>query len=320
MKTALIIGINGQDGSYIASQLLQQGYQVCGTTRKKSTGNTSHNHSLLAIADSISIYELDITNTSQTYQLLDYLRPDIIYHLGGLTSVSLSFTDPIEAFTSICQSTLNLLECVHLNHRHARVFIPCSSDCFGQTNYGQPATEKTLFNPRSPYALAKSSAYDLSHFYRKQYGLFVSVGILSNHKSPLRGPHFVTSKIVRSIHSILNGSCTTLKLGNISVVRDWCWAPDVTMGIIKLMELNSPETVILASGKSSSLEELISIMFMKSGLGDYQPYVSCSNELIRTNEVSSIFLSPTKASQVIPWTHTTTLDQIAEKLLEQALF
>lgn len=320
MKTALIIGITGQDGSYIASHLLHHGFKVCGTTRHAKP-KAPHNHSLLTIGDLVSIYELDITDSRQTSQLLDCIRPDIIFHLGGLTSVSLSFSDPIETFTSICHSTLNILECVRLNHRHARVFIPCSSDCFGgQTSYGQPATEQTEFKPCSPYALAKSTAYDLAHFYRRHYGLFVSVGILSNHESPLRGPNFVTSKLVRSIHSILNGNSSIVKLGNISVVRDWCWAPDVTMGIIKLMEMQTPETLILASGKSASLEELISIMFLKSGLGDYRPYVSCSNDLIRSSEVSSIFLSPTKASEVIPWTHTTTLEQIAEKLIDQVLF
>ena len=319
MKTALIIGISGQDGSYIASHLLKRGFQVCGTTRR-ITANPSPNHSLLTIADSVSIYELDITNSREMTQLIDHIRPDTIYHLGGLTSVSLSLSDPSEAFRSIFYSTLNLLECVRLNHQHTRVFIPCSSDCFGETNYGQPATEQTPFNPCSPYALAKSCAYELSHFYRTQYGIFVSVGILSNHESPLRGSHFVTSKLVRSIHSILNGNRTTVKLGNISVVRDWCWAPDVTKGIIKLMELHSPQTVILASGKSASLEELVSIMFSKSGLGDYQSYVSCSNDLIRSNEISSIFLSPAKAAEVLPWTHTTSLDQIAEKLIEQVLF
>ena len=319
MKTALIIGITGQDGSYIASHLLQNGFHVCGTTRKVAV-TPPHNHLLLNIADSVSLYELDITDGRQISQLFDHIRPDIIYHLGGLTSVSLSFSDPIEAFTSIYISTLNILECVRANHQHARVFIPCSSDCFGQTNYDQPATELTEFNPCSPYALAKANAYDLAHFYRTQYQLFVSVGILSNHESPLRGPQFVTSKLVRSIHSLLNGSRSIIKLGNTSVVRDWCWAPDVTMGITKLMDLQTPETVILASGKSASLEQLISIMFSKSGLGDYRPYVSCSNDLIRSNEVSSIFLSPTKALQVIPWTHITTLDQIAEKLLEQVLF
>lgn len=319
MKTALIIGITGQDGSYIASYLLQHGFKVFGTTRKP-TVTTAHNHSLLNIGDAISIYNLDITNATQTSQLLDYIRPDTIYHLGGLTSVSLSFSDPTEAFTSICHSTLNILEWVRLNHRQTRVFIPCSSDCFGQIKDALPATEQTPFNPRSPYALAKSSAYDIAHFYRNQYELFVSVGILSNHESPLRGPHFVTSKLVRSIHSILKGSRSIIQLGNISVVRDWCWAPDVTMGIIKLMEMQTAETVILASGKSVSLEELISIMFLKSGLGDYRPYISCSNDLVRSYEVPSIFLSPAKASEVIPWTHRTTLEQIAEKLLEQVLF
>lgn len=319
MKKALIIGITGQDGSYIASYLLHQGLHVCGTTRK-TTANTHHNHSLLNIADSVPIYELDITDSSQINKLLDHIRPDVIYHLGGLTSVSQSFSDPTEAFTSICLSTLNLLECVRVNHQHARVFIPCSTDCFGQTKYDQPATELTAFNPRSPYALAKSSAYEIAHFYRTQYGLFVSVGILSNHESPLRGSQFVTSKLVRSINSILTGSRTLVKLGNISVVRDWCWAPDVTMGIIKLMDLHIPETVILSSGKSAPLEKLISIMFSKSGLGDYRQYVTCSNELIRSNEVSSIFLSPTKASEVIPWRHTTTLEQIAEKLLDHTLY
>ena len=319
MKSALIVGVSGQDGAYIASNLLHHGYTVFGTTRKLSPASRI-NLEALSIADRVTLFDLDITTPQSISDLIDHLKPHLIFHLGGLTSVSLSFANPIEAHASIYLSTLYLLEAVRLRLPQARIFIPCSTDCFGDTSPSKPASEDTELNPCSPYALAKANAFKLAHFYRQSYNLFVSVGILTNHESPLRGPQFVTSKLVRSIKSILMHQQSTIELGNISVIRDWCWAPDVCIGITKLMHLHHPETVILASGHSSSLEHLIKLLFEYAGLGDYKSYLSITSDLTRSNEIPSIYLSPARASRVIPWTHSTQLDVIAQKLIQSSLF
>ena len=198
---ALIIGITGQDGSYLAYLLIKKGYKVYGTSRDALTANTS-NLKLLGIEEEVDLLTTSTNDFRSIIFTLEKTNPDLIFHLGGQTSVGLSFQLPFEAVESISTSTLNLLESVRFFNKKIRIFVPCSSDCFGNLNKIRPANEKTPLNPMSPYAVAKSSAFWLAKTYRESYGMFISIGFLSNHESPIRGKHFVTSKIFNTIKKI----------------------------------------------------------------------------------------------------------------------
>ena len=207
---ALIIGITGQDGSYLANLLLQKGYEVYGTSRDPLNTNKS-NLERLGIKEKITLLTTSINDFRSLISSLEHSNPSLVFHLAGQTSVGLSFKLPFEALDSIAISTLNLLEAVKFFNKTIRIFIPCSSECFGSTTESNPGLEHSPHNPISPYGIAKSSSYYLARNYRDSYGMFVCVGFLSNHESPLRGCHFVTSKLINSIDKIKNNEIKNIK-------------------------------------------------------------------------------------------------------------
>ena len=224
MKTALISGISGQDGSYLAKLLLEKGYNVCGTSRDAQI-STFNNLSCLGIRDQVKLDSMSLNDFRSVLQILTKYQPDEIYNLAGQSSVGLSFQQPVETLESIATGTLNLLEAIRFTGAKIKFYNASSSECFGDTG-GQPATEITPFRPRSPYAVAKSAAFWEVANYREAYNLFACSGILFNHESPLRPQRFVTQKIVSVVCKVAKGSKEKLHLGNISVERDWGWAPE----------------------------------------------------------------------------------------------
>jgi len=224
LKKALICGATGQDGAYLSKFLLDKGYEVFGTSRD-SQMSTFQNLKALGIHDSIKMESMSLNDFRSVLQVLMKTEPDEIYNLAGQSSVGLSFQQPVETLESISVGALNLLEAIRFTGKSIRLYNAGSSECFGNTR-GVPADEETPFRPRSPYAVAKSAAFWETANYREAYDIYACSGILFNHDSPLRPERFVTKKIISSICRIAAGQNEKLSLGNISIIRDWGWAPE----------------------------------------------------------------------------------------------
>jgi len=318
-KIALITGITGQDGSYLAKHLLEKGFSVFGTTRDIITADTS-NLEKLGILNKIEILTTCISDFRSLLLTLEKTNPDFIFHLAGQSSVGLSFSLPFEAIDSILLSTLNLLECVKFFNKKIKIFIPCSSDCFGSSTKENPSDENSMHMPKSPYAIAKSSCYWLAMNYKNAYGMFISVGFLSNHESPLRGKHFVTSKIFDGIRKIKNKELKVLTFGNLDVFRDWGWAPSYIEAIYKMTIAENPDNYVIATGFTYSLREIINKAFILADLGDASDYINENKNDLRPNEIKSSYLDPSKAKRNLNWNNSCTIETLIIKLLRQELY
>ena len=316
---ALIFGITGQDGSYLAKLLLERGFTVFGTSRDATNANKS-NLVKLGILNKVKIYTTCNTDFRSVLFTLEKTKPDYVYHLSGQSREGLSFSLPYEAIDSIFISTLNILETIRFFNKNIRIFIPCSSDCFGSSTESNPSNEESFHMPKSPYAVAKSSCFWLAMSYKNSYGMYISVGFLSNHESPIRGKHFVTSKLFRGIRDIKNDERKTLTFGSLDVIRDWGWAPDYVLGIFKIMMAEKPDNYIIATGKSYSLKEVVDRAFILSGLGDSLKFIKQEESVFRPNEMKTSYLDPTKAKINLKWTSSISLDEMILKLLNEELY
>ena len=316
MRKALIIGVSGQDGSYLARNLLQKGYQVIGTSRDAHL-NSFDNLIRLGIFDQIQTESMALNDFRSVIQVLAKNQPDEIYNLAGQTSVGLSFEQPVETFDSISIGTLNLLESLRFLRLPARLYNASSSECFGNTgNHG--ADEDTPFRPRSPYAVAKSAAYWAVANYRESYGLFTCSGILFNHESPLRPNRFVTKKIVKAACKIVKGEAEKLYLGNISICRDWGWAPEFVEAMWLMLQQEKPEDFVIATGHTSSLEDFVCAVFTKLGL-NWKDYVQYNVELIRPSDILINKANPTKARKKLGWESRYLMEDVASMMIEAEL-
>lgn len=301
MKKALILGVSGQDGAYLARFLLGKGYQVAGTSRDAQMASFS-NLNALGVLDRVSLHSVTPTDFRSVLEVLTRVAPDEIYHLAGQSSVGLSFEQPVETFLSIGVGTLNLLEAVRFLGAPVRLYNASSSDCFGDTG-GQPATEATPFSPRSPYAVAKAAAHFEVANYREAYRLFACSGILFNHESPLRPRRFVTRKITSAACRIAAGSGERLRLGNIDVARDWGWAPEYVEAMWRMLQRDIPEDFIIATGRTISLREFTAEAFAAAGL-DWRDHVDVDKSLYRPADIAVSRASPAKAERVLGWKAT----------------
>ena len=316
---ALIFGISGQDGSYLAKLLLDKNFEVFGSSRDKLTINKI-NLKKLGIESDIKVLTTSITDFRSILNTLEEVKPDYIFHLAGQTSVGLSFQLPVEAIESISISTLMLLEAIKYFNKETKIFIPCSSDCFGNTDPSKPISENSSHNPKSPYAIAKSSSYWLARNYRESYGMFISVGFLSNHESILRGKQFVFSKLFSEVKSIKNNEKDYINFGDLNIIRDWGWAPEYVEGIYKIITSEKPDDFLLATGKSYSLKYIVDLTFKLSGLGDSSNYVKTINIEKRPNEIKEVYCNPIKAKNILKWEAKVDLETMIKKLLENKLF
>jgi GDPmannose 4,6-dehydratase len=313
MKRALITGISGQDGAYLAKFLLGLGYEVWGTSRDAQISPFRNLHRL-GIYEQVRLESLAINDFRSVLQVLAKVQPDEVYNLGGQTSVSLSFQQPVETLESISVSTLNFLECIRFTGQRIRFYNAGSSECFGNLN-GAPGNELTPFRPRSPYAVAKSTAYWLVTNYREAYGLYACSGILFNHESPLRPERFVTKKIALAAARIACGLETELTLGNTAVWRDWGWAPEYVQAMHAMLQLEQPEDFVIATGLSCSLHEFVEVAFKHVGL-DPKDHVKVDQHLFRPTEIEVGRADASKAANVLPWQATTKMPDVAKLLVE----
>ena len=307
MKRALIIGINGQDGAYLTKFLLDKGYDITGTSRDAMTSSFS-NLRRLGVGDRVQNVSMVLTDFRSVLSVLKNSSPDEIYNLAGQTSVGLSFDQPAETIESIAFGTLNILEAVRIIDKDIRFYSAGSSECFGDTQ-NEPANELTPFKPRSPYGVAKAASHGLVSSYREFYRLFACSGILFNHESPLRPERFVTQKIIRAASCISKNPITKLQLGNISIYRDWGWAPEYVEAMWLMLQQDNPEDFVIATGKSVSLEYFIEKVFSQYGL-DWRDHVVIDSSLFRPLDIKYGGADPRKAESILGWKAKYDVDDI----------
>ncbi len=297
-KIALVCGISGQDGAYLAQLLLDKGYIVVGTSRDAAINHFSGLRRL-GIDHLVQLKSMALNDFRSVLQVLSVVKPDEIYNLAGQTSVGLSFEQPVETFESINVGTLNLLEAIRFLDLEVRFYNAGSSECFGDTK-GEAASETTPFMPRSPYAVAKSASHWAVANYRESYGIYACSGILFNHDSPLRPDRFVTQKIVNAVCRIAQGSDEKLKLGKLDIYRDWGWAPEYVEAMWRMLQLEDPDDFVIASGQAHSLEEFVAFAFSSVDL-NWLEHVEFDNALLRPSDLPYSCGNPSKAQDVLGW-------------------
>ena len=298
VKKALICGVSGQDGAYLARMLVEKGYHVFGTARDAQM-STFPNLDSVGVKAKVACISMTLTDFRSVIQTLVKVQPDEIYNLAGQSSVGLSFDQPVETLESISVGVLNLLEALRFTGIKARLYNAGSSECFGNTG-GVPADEETPFRPRSPYAVAKATAFWEVANYREAYNLHACTGILFNHESPLRPERFVTRKIILAAGRIAAGSKEKLSLGNISIARDWGWAPEYVEAMWRILQQDDPEDYVVATGETHTLEEFVSEAFNCVGL-DWREHVITDPTLLRPSEIMVSRANPAKAERQMGW-------------------
>ena len=314
-RRALVCGIGGQDGAYLAALLLAKGYEVIGTSRDANAVNLDGLRAL-GIAERVTVLSMVPSDFRTVLRTITRSEPDEIYNLAGQTSVGMSFEQPVEAIESISIGTLNLLEAMRFVGRPIRFYNAGSSECFGDTGTAV-AGEATPFRPRSPYAVAKVCAQNLVSNYREAYKLFACTGILFNHESPLRPTHFVTQKIVRSAARIAAGSGERLRLGNIDIHRDWGWAPEYVEAMWLMLQQDEPDDFVIATGRTVSLAHFVQQTFAFFDL-DWQQHVTTDPALLRPSDIRYGAADPALALQRLGWAARTDVDDVIRNMCRTA--
>jgi len=301
-KRALITGITGQDGSYLAEFLLNKGYEVHGIIRRASTFNTRRIDHLYVdphVAGArLFMHYGELVDGSRMAVLLSKIQPDEVYHLAAQSHVMVSFDEPEYTSDTTGLGTIRLLEAIRQIGLPCRFYQASSSEMFGSSP--PPQNEETPFCPRSPYGTSKLFAYWAARNYRDAYGMFVVNGILFNHESPRRGETFVTRKITRAVAQIHAGLNQHLWMGNIDAVRDWGYAPEYVEGMWRMLQVDEPEDFVLATGTGYSVREFLSLAFDQVGL-DWQEYVRFDDRYLRPAEVDAVVGDPSKAKSALGW-------------------
>jgi GDPmannose 4,6-dehydratase len=316
-KTALIAGITGQDGAYLAHHLLSKGYRVVGTSRDAQMADQSRLERLGIDAD-VELVSLAPNDFRSVLKVVSSAEPQEIYNLAGQTSVGLSFDQPVECIESISVATLNLLEVIRYLGGGIRFFSAGSSECFGQTGE-KPATEDSPLRPRSPYAVAKAAAYWQVATYREAYGMFACTGILANHESPLRPKRFVTQKIIEGVRAIKAGRASTIQLGNLDIWRDWGWAPDYVQAMALMLQAEEPADYLIASGNTTSLRDFAKAAFTAAEL-DIANHLESVEALKRPADLAYSAMNPARIAAQLGWSSRHPATEIVAKMYHEILF
>jgi len=312
---ALICGVGGQDGAYLASLLLEKGYEVWGTSRDAQM-TEFRNLKALQLDQQLRLCSMAPTDFRSVLSVLARSQPDEVYFLAGQSSVGLSFEQPVETLESITVGTLNMLEAIRFLGGKIKLYHASSSECFGDVGQ-HPANEATPFHPRSPYAVAKASAHWMVANYREAYGLFACNGILFNHESPLRPARFVTRKIVDGAIRIAAGSKEKLVLGRLDIVRDWGFAPEYVDAMWRMLQLDKPCDLVIATGSSASLEDFVRIAFRSVGL-DWSEHVVSDQRFFRPSDIDWSQGDPELAGKVLGWEAKTRMPAVVELMVQAA--
>lgn len=324
MKKALITGITGQDGSYLAELLLQKGYEVHGIIRRASTFNTDRIDHLYKDPHDpearLFLHYGDLTDGTGLRRILEKVQPDEVYNLGAQSHVKVSFEQPEYTADVVATGTLRLLEAlrdyIKVSGKEVRIYQAGSSEMFGASP--PPQNEKTPFYPRSPYAAAKVAAYWYAVNYREAYGLFICNGILFNHESPRRGETFVTRKITRAVGRIKMGLQKKLYLGNLEAKRDWGYAGDYVEAMWLMLQQSEPDDYVIATGESHSVREFLEEAFGYVGL-DWRRYVEVDPRYFRPTEVDHLQGDATKARAKLGWRPKVTFKELVRMMVDHDL-
>ena len=311
MKKALITGITGQDGSYLAELLLAKGYQVTGMVRRASTETFDR---IAHFKDQISLRQADLLDQFSLVKLLDEVQPDEIYNLAAMSFVPTSWNQPVLTGEFTALGVTKLLEAMRMVCPKAHFYQASSSEMFGKV-IETPQTEKTPFYPRSPYGVAKVYGHFITVNYRESYNLFACSGILFNHESPRRGKEFVTRKITDAVARIKLGGQKELRMGNLDAKRDWGFAGDYVRAMWLMLQQDKPEDFVVATGETHSVREFLEIAFSHVGL-KYEDYVVIDPEFIRPAEVELLLGNPAKAKATLGWQPKVSFEQLVTMMVD----
>jgi GDPmannose 4,6-dehydratase len=318
MKKALVTGITGQDGSYLAELLLGKGYEVYGVIRRSSSFNTGRIDHIYKDPHEknvrLKLIYGDLIDSSSVNKIIRTIRPDEIYNLGAQSHVRVSFDIPEYTADIVALGTLRILEALRESGFSAKVYQASSSEMYGDV-LETPQTEMTPFNPRSPYAAAKVFAHHIAQNYRVAYGMFICSGILFNHESPRRGETFVTRKITRAIARIKHGLQDALYLGNLEAKRDWGYAPEYVEAMWMMMQQSEPDDFVIATGEMHSVQEFVEVAFGYAGL-DWKKYIKIDKKYFRPSEVDVLLGDPSKAKAKLGWEPKVSFEELAKIMVD----
>ncbi|NIG62573.1 MAG: GDP-mannose 4,6-dehydratase [Serratia symbiotica] len=332
-KVAVITGITGQDGAYLAELLLGKGYLVYGTYRRTSSFNFWRIEELgIAKHPNLNLFEYDLTDLSTSIRLLQQTGATEVYNLAAQSSVGISFEQPITTAKITGTGPVNLLEAIRIVNPKIRFYQASTSEMFGLVQ-GVPQKEDTPFYPRSPYGVAKLYAHWMTINYRESYGIFASSGILFNHESPLRGREFVTRKITDSVAKIKLGQLEVLELGNMDAKRDWGFAKEYVEGMWRMLQAEQPDTFVLATNRSETVRDFVSMAFKSAGMilrfegkeeqevgidvATDKTRVRVNAKFYRPAEVALLIGNPERAKEILGWQPKTNLEQLCQMMVEQ---
>jgi GDPmannose 4,6-dehydratase len=313
-KTALITGITGQDGSYLAEFLVDQGYRVCGIVRRASTETSQR---IEHLRDQIELFQADLLDQTSIAHLLRRIQPDEIYNLAAMSFVPTSWQQPVLTAEFTAVGVTRLLDTMRQVCPDARFYQASSSEMFGKV-HETPQRETTAFHPRSPYGVAKVYGHFITVNYRESYNLFACSGILFNHESPRRGLEFVTRKITHGVARIKRGLARELRLGNLQAKRDWGFAGDYVQAMWLMLQQQQPDDYVVGSGMTHSVEEFVQIAFDHVGL-DWRKHVVIDPQFYRPAEVDLLLSDPSKAQRVLGWEPEVSFEQLVTMMVDADL-
>ena len=315
-KKALITGINGQDGSYLAEFLLDKGYEVHGTLKRNSISENQTARLTDDIYAKVKLHYADVTDLSSLIRVVQEIMPDEIYNLAAQSHVRISFDQPVYTAHATGLSTLNLLEAVRMIKPDSRIYQASSSEMFGNSiDKDGYQRETTQMNPVSPYGCAKVFSYNISRNYRNSYNMYVSNGILFNHESPRRGTNFVTNKVCKEAVKIKLGLSNELRLGNLGATRDWGHAKDYVRAMWEILQLDKPGDFVCATGVSHSVRDLCEYTFSKLGL-NWQDWVKTDEKFLRPEELHDLKGDPSKLVRATGWSHDYTFETMLDEMIQ----
>ena len=315
MKTAIITGVSGQDGSYLARLLLEKDYKVVGTVRSYRSLN-SRNFEYLGIENKVLLEELDLLDMANVIRILQKYKPDEIYNLAAQSSVGLSFDQPLGTFSFNTTSVNNLLESIRLFSPRTKLYQASSSEMYGNVK-NMPITLKTPMHPISPYGISKMAAYFMITTYRESYGLFSSNGVLFNHESFLRRNNFFIKKVIKDSIAIKNRKLKYLKIGNLNIKRDFGYAPKYVEAIWKMMQLDKPDDFMICSGESVLLRSIVEYIFERLKID--KNLIIEDESLFRPNEIKDIYGDSSKAKDILSWEYEYSFFDVLDILIEEEI-